>query len=286
MQVAVLGTGLLGRPVAERLHATGHSVTVYNRTPYKTDRLKEFGLTVAASAREAVKSADCVLLLLADAAAIRAVLFSESRPSLAGRTIVQMGTIGPSESVALHNGITAAGGDYCEAPVLGSVAEAQAGSLLLMFGGTRDQLSRWSAVLCSLSRKPSYVGSVGKAAALKLALNQLIAAEIAAFSLSLGLVQQESVDVALFMEVLRGSALFAPTFEKKLPRLLNRDYGNPNFSVRHLLKDVRLMLDTAKMDGLRTGGLEGVIPLLSGVIDRGLADVDYSAIFEAVNPQP
>ncbi len=285
MHLAVLGTGLLGRPIAERLHHTGHSVTVYNRTRHKTTRLAELGIKVAASPREAVESSDCILLLLADAEAIRAVLWDQPTQLLAGRIIIQMGTIGPAQSLALQEDLAAAGGEYCEAPVLGSVAEAEGGSLLVLFGGTREQLTRCDEALGSLSREPHYVGTVGKAAALKLALNQLIAAETAAFSLSLALVEQEHVDVDLFMQVLRGSALFAPTFDKKLPRLLSREYGSPNFSVRHLLKDVHLVLEHATRHGLTTTGLEGVIPLLSGAIDRGLADDDYSAMFETVNPQ-
>ena len=286
MHVAVLGAGLLGRPIAERLHHTGHSVTVYNRTRHKTDRLAEIGITVAASTREAVESSDHILLLLADAEAIQAVLLDQPPQRLAGRIIIQMGTIGPAQSVAFQKDIAAGGGEYCEAPVLGSVAEAQKGALLVLFGGTREQLTRCDEVLGSLGREPYYVGPVGKAAVLKLALNQLIAAEMAAFSLSLALVQQEHVDVELFMAVLRKSALFAPAFDKKLPRLLSRDYSSPNFSVQHLVKDMHLFLERARAMSLTTSSLEGVIPLLSGAIDRGFADVDYSAMFETVSPQP
>jgi 3-hydroxyisobutyrate dehydrogenase len=286
MHVAVLGAGLLGRPIAERLHRIGHSVTVYNRTGHKTDRLAELGITIAASPREAVESADRILLLLADAEAIQAVLLNLPPQRLAGRIIIQMGTIGPAESVAFQQNIAAGGGEYCEAPVLGSVAEAQKGTLLILFGGTRDQLTRCDEVLGSLGQEPHYVGPVGKAAALKLALNQLIAAEMAAFSLSLALVQLEHVDVDLFMAVLRKSAVFAPAFDKKLPRLLSRDYSSPNFSVQHLVKDVHLFLERARTKSLATSSLEGVLPLLSGAMERGLADADYSAMFETVSQQP
>ena len=192
MHVAVLGAGLLGRPIAERLHHTGHSVTVYNRTRHKTDRLAELGITVAASTREAVESSDHILVLLADAEAIQAVLLDQPPQRLAGRIIIQMGTIGPAQSVAFQKDIAAGGGEYCEAPVLGSVAEAQKGALLVLFGGTREQLTRCDEVLGSLGREPYYVGPVGKAAVLKLALNQLIAAEMAAFSLSLALVNRNT----------------------------------------------------------------------------------------------
>ena len=98
-----------------------------------------------------------------------------------------------------------------------------------MVGGTQDQLHRWGPVLQSLGQEPRLVGPVGQAAALKLALNQLIAAEITAFSLSLGLIQRSGVSVDLFMSILKESALFAPVFEKKLPRLQQRQYDHPNF---------------------------------------------------------
>lgn len=287
MNVAVLGIGVLGRAVAERLQATGHRVTVYNRTKAKTEPLQSLGINVATSAAQAITQADCTLLFLADAAAIRSVVSSaDGRASIAGRTLIQMGTIGPSESRAFQKAVAEFGGEYFEAPVLGSIAEAQAGTLLLMVGGTQGQLERWGPVLRSLGRTPRLVGPVGQAAALKLALNQLIAAEIAAFSLSLGLVQRAGISVDLFLSVLKESALFAPAFEKKLPRLQQRHYDQPNFSTIHLLKDVNLVLSEAKENGLGTSALDGIRVVLEGAIAQGYGAADYSALNEEINPQP
>jgi 3-hydroxyisobutyrate dehydrogenase len=223
--------------------------------------------------------------MLADVAAIRAVLLtSASLAVLRGKTVIQMGTIAQDESLALQVEVERAGGSYCEAPVLGSLAEAQAGTLFVMVGGTEEQFVQWGPLFRSLSRKPRLVGPVGKSASLKLALNQLIAAEISAFALSLGLVQRAGVPVDTFMAILRESALFAPAFEKKLPRLLTRDYQHPNFSTRHLLKDVDLFLTEASGYELATNGLEGIRPVLERTIAQGLGDSDYSAIFEVINP--
>ncbi|HET6676292.1 MAG TPA: NAD(P)-dependent oxidoreductase [Nitrospiraceae bacterium] len=286
MRITILGTGILGRAIADRLHRADQRVTVYNRTRSKAEPLEKLGITVADSCEDAVSRADVIILLLADAPAIRSMLFENLGPNLAGRTVIQMGTIGPDESRSFQKEAVAAGGDYCEAPVLGSVSEARNGTLLVLFAGIKSQLDRLAEVFRPLTPCPVFVGPVGKAAALKLALNQLIAAETAAFSLSLGIVQREAIDVEVFMDVLRNSALFAPTYEKKLPRFLDRDYRNPNFSTRHLLKDVRLVLNEAKMCGLSTGALEGILPLLSNTITGGLGDMDYSAIYEAINPRP
>ncbi len=285
MKIAVLGTGLMGKPIAERLRSAGHSVAVYNRTQHKAEGLRDQGIAVAERPEEAIQTAEVVLLLLADAAAIRDVLLGETaRKLLAGRSVVQMGTIGPRESCALGDEISDAGGEYLEAPALGSIAEVRAGTLYVLVGGTEDQYARRLDLFRCLSQAPRLVGPVGKAAALKLALNQLIAAETAAFSLSLGLVQREGVPVDTFMDVLRQSALYAPTFEKKLPRLLGRDFTNPNFSTRHLLKDVDLFLEEATDLGLDAGSLAGVRPLLEKTIAQGLGEADYSALYMAVDP--
>ncbi|HJT21562.1 MAG TPA: NAD(P)-dependent oxidoreductase [Nitrospira sp.] len=283
---AVIGAGLLGRAIAERLHAAGESVIVYNRTPSKALPLQAQGITVVERADQAIGQADCSLLLLSDAAAIRSVLLTSAcATALRGKLMIQMGTIGVDESVALQTEIARLGGHYCEAPVLGSLAEAKAGMLLVMVGATEPQFQEWSPLFRLLSREPRLIGSVGKAAALKLALNHLIASETAAFALSLGSIQRSGVPVESFMEILRESALYAPTFDKKLSRLTSRDYSRPNFSVRHLLKDLDLFLRYGSELGLATIAAEGIRPLLRQAIERGLDDEDYSAIFEVLTPR-
>jgi 3-hydroxyisobutyrate dehydrogenase len=285
MTITLLGTGLLGRAIAGRLQSVGHTVTVYNRTTTKALPLQTCGVTVVTRPEQAIAQADCVVLMLADAAAIHAVLLTPaSLAVLRDKTVIQMGTIAQEESRALQIEIERAGGSYCEAPVLGSLAEAQAGTLMVMVGGTEEQFVHWSPLFRSLSREPRLIGPVGKAASLKLSLNQLIAAEISAFALSLGLVQRAGVPVDTFMAILKESPLFAQAFEKKLPRLLRRDYQHPNFSTRHLLKDTELFIREASCYALTTSSLEGVKPVLEQTIAQGLGDSDYSAIFEVVNP--
>ena len=146
-------------------------------------------------------------------------------------------------------------------------------------------MERWHEVLKCFCEAPLLVGPIGRAAALKLALNQLIAAHVTAFSLSLGLIQRSGVEVETFMNVLRQSTLMAPMFEKKLPRLLTRDYAHPNFSTRHLLKDVELCLNAARDVNVVTPVLAGIRGVLEEAVGQGLQDVDYSSVFEAVVPE-
>lgn len=202
---------------------------------------------------------------------------------MAGRTIIQTGTIGPSESRNLAQDFNKAGAAYLEAPVLGSIPEATRGDLIVMVGADHDQYARWKGLLNIFGPTPVQIGSVGQAAAVKLALNQLIASLTTAFAVSLGFVQRLNVNTDLFMEILRNSVLYAPTFDKKLQRMLDRHFENPNFPTKHLSKDVAFFRGEASQLGVNTDLLEG-IQVLNRAMEQGLAEADYSALYQAVNP--
>lgn len=285
MKVGFLGTGLMGKPLAQRLLAANIPVIAYNRTASKLEELKAAGVQIAESPENAIALSDCLILMLTNASAIEQVLLSDSaKTQLKGRTIIQMGTISPQESQDIEKQVIAAGGEYLEAPVLGSIPEAEIGKLIVMVGATPEQFAKWSNLLQNFGSEPRLIGSVGTAAAVKLALNQLIASLTTAFALSLSLVQKQGVEVETFMELLRQSALYAPTFDKKLKRMLERDFSNPNFPTKHLLKDTNLFLNQAQSNNLNTYSLEGVRQILEIAQEMGLADADYSALFNAVNP--
>ena len=285
MKIALIGTGLMGRPMGERVLAAGYHLTVFNRSREKAELLRSSGAEIAATAAEAIGSAECVLLMLADGIAIREVLFNENpKPDLARRTVIQMGTISPTESIGFHKEVLERGGDYLEAPVLGSIPEASAGKLLIMVGASKPQFDKWSTLLESFGSEPLLIGEVGKAAAVKLALNQLIASLTVGFASSLGLVQSLGIEAGLFMKILRRSALHAPIFDKKLKFMLDRDYGIGNFPSKHLLKDVALFSAAAQTVNLETIGIEAIHRLLEITLEKGYADGDYSALFEAVRP--
>jgi 3-hydroxyisobutyrate dehydrogenase len=196
-----------------------------------------------------------------------------------------MGTIAPTDSRAIRDEVVAAGGDYLEAPVLGSIPEAKAGKLIVMVGGSPEQFQRWSELLQNFGSEPLLIGSVGAAAAVKLALNQLIGSLTAAFALSLGFVQRQGADVDLFMQILRDSALYAPTFDKKLQRMLNRNYSNPNFPTKHLMKDTELFIAEAKSVDLNVSSIEGVRNILEMALNRAFSEDDYSSLFSTINPE-
>jgi 3-hydroxyisobutyrate dehydrogenase len=284
MKIGFLGTGLMGAPMVARLLAVGITVMAYNRTAEKLIPLQQLGAKIATSPDQVIKEVDCLILMLTNALAIQEVLGLNSvQSNLNNRTIIQMGTIAPSESTQLRDKIVAQGGEYLEAPVLGSIPEAKNGTLLVMVGATEKQFEQWSNLLTYFGSEPMLIGEVGSAAALKLALNQLIASLTSAFALSLAFLSKQEVNIEKFMTILRQSALYAPTFDKKLTRMLEKNYANPNFPTKHLLKDVNLFLEESEKLDLTAFNLTGVQRILEKALEMGLAEEDYSALYAAIS---
>lgn len=283
MKLGFLGVGLMGKPMIERLVSLGYKVIAYNRTIEKLEPLKSLGVKITNSPAEVIKETNATILMLSDITAIKSLLFTkEAQAFIKNKTIIQMGTISPSQSQELMQTVTDLGGDYLESPVLGSIAEAKTGKLIVMVGSMPQQLMLWQEVLKAFTDKPLWIGEVGKAAALKLALNQLISSLTASFSLSLAYVKASGVDIDLFMEILRQSAIYAPTFDKKLNRFLEDNYSNPNFPVKHLEKDTHLFLEESSKLQINTIVLQSIHSLLLKAIERGDGDLDYSAIFRSL----
>jgi 3-hydroxyisobutyrate dehydrogenase len=275
----------MGAPMAEVLARRGYTVTVYNRTRVKADALRAAGIRVASRPEEALQLCECAILMLSDAAAINDTLMTQSTAGLfESRTVIQMGTIGPTESRRLRDAVVARRADYLEAPVLGSIPEVRSSTLIVMVGGDIDLFERWRTLLESFGPSPIFIGPVGQAATVKLAMNQLIGSLIAAFSLSLGIALRSGVDAERLMSVLRRSALYAPTFDKKFSRLIHREYSNPNFPLKHLQKDIHLFIQEGAALGLSTDWLAALDRALVDALRRAHLDDDYAAINEMLNP--
>ncbi|MFQ4138781.1 NAD(P)-dependent oxidoreductase [Nodosilinea sp. PGN35] len=290
MNIGVIGTGLMGAPMALRLLSAGHKVWVYNRTPERLKPLELAGAKVCATPLALLQQVEAVIFMVTNGEAVRSLLESMGlgtrAASLAGKAILQMGTIAPAESQQLSQTVAAAGGTYLEAPVLGSIPEAKNGRLIVMVGAETDAYQRWQTLLGCLGTTLYHVGPVGSAATLKLAMNQLIGSLTAAFAQSLGLVQAAGIDVETFMAVVRQSALYAPTFDKKLHRMQTRQFADPNFPTKHLLKDMGLFVEAAQAAGLSPFPAESVRHLVEQAVQAGLEDDDYAALFNVVSPLP
>jgi 3-hydroxyisobutyrate dehydrogenase-like beta-hydroxyacid dehydrogenase len=281
-RVALLGLGVLGRPMAARLAESDHQVVVWNRTPGKSAALEELGATAATSAAGAVAATEFTVLMLRDGPVTAEVLDAVG-DAVADRTLVQMATIAPEESRTIAARVVARGGRFLEAPVLGSVPQAKNGTLQVLAAGEPADIARATPMLQAFGVVRT-VGPLGAGATMKLALNQLIPTLASAFALSLGMIRRSGADLELFLDVLRQSTFHAKTFDQKLPMILGRDFTATNFPAELMLKDVELILGETRRLGLETAVLEGVRELCQKTVDRGAGRSDYSALAATIDP--
>ena len=274
--IGVIGLGLMGTAMARRLAQSGWAVTGYNRHPREIE-----DIPVAATLAELADRAETLWLMVSDHKACREVIDALGEAGIRDHVVINSSTIAPSESAEIARRVEALGGEYLEAPVLGSVPQAQSGTLQLLLGGELDLVERLDPLLRVLGT-PTHFGEIRSGAGAKLAFNQLIGSLTAAFSMSLGLVQREGVDVDKFMATLRESALYAPTFDKKLDNMLGHSFDKANFPLKHLLKDIRLFTQSACGQGIDTHLLIGLQHVLEEGVYAGHGNHDYSALFETV----
>jgi len=284
-KISFLGAGLMGSRMAVRLAENGFDISVFNRTKEKVEHLSKQGIVICNTANEAVEKGNVIISMLSDYRAINQVLFPDQYLLYTNKILIQMSTISPDENLNVKKEIEKRGGTFVEAPVLGGITQAQSGELIIMVGAEEAQFNSLKEIFNTLGNNVKLIGEAGKASALKLSYNQLIATMNSAFYMSLGYVMDKGIDIDLFMDILRNSTLYAPAYDKKLNNLVNRDYDKTNFSLRLLLKDVNLIVDEFEKSRVDCLTLKGVKFLLERGIHFEHGEEDYSAMFEIIYPK-
>ena len=279
--VAVVGLGAMGSRVARRFVAAGHDVFVWNRTAGKIGPLAAIGAVPVASPAEAARRADAVMTMVADPPALRAV--TEGPDGLAaaagaGTTVIEMSTVGPAAVSWLRSALPTATA-LLDAPVLGSVSEAESGSLRIFVGGEPSDAERWAPVLAALG-SPVHVGPLGSGAAAKLVANSTLLGVLGILGEALALADGLGLARDAAFEVLAGTPIAAQA-ERRRPAVESGDYP-----VRFLLslarKDAGLIAEAAEAAGVDLRLATAAGSWFRDADDAGWGDRDYSAILARI----
>ncbi|WBB68110.1 NAD(P)-dependent oxidoreductase [Micromonospora sp. WMMD812] len=209
-EIAVLGTGRMGTPIAHRLLAAGHPVTVWNRTAARAEPLRRAGARVAATPAEAVRGVHLAVTMLTDPAAVDTVLFGSDGAAAAlppGACLVEMSTIGPDAVRALARRLPD-DVHLVDAPVGGSVDAAAAGRLRILAGGPAAAVERVGPVLAALGTV-RHLGPTGAGAAAKLVLNTALLVGVAGVADALSVARAAGVGREAALDLLREGPLGA-----------------------------------------------------------------------------
>jgi len=235
--ITVVGLGIIGSAWARNLHADGLTVRGWNRTPrafpfYEADLAK------------AVTGAEMIIIVVADPPAVESVLDVIVPHLKPGQLVAQSSTISAQWTKLFARRVEATGAGFLEAPFTGSKPAAEARKTVFYLGGPVELVEKARPVLERLSASRLHVGALGKASSLKLAMNLNLALMMEALSESLTLARAEGIPDDKFFDALHLNVGRSGLSDLKEPKLRGKDYA-PQFSLKHMNKDLRLTLETA-----------------------------------------
>ncbi len=275
MRIAFLGLGIMGRPMATRLVAAGHEVSVWNRTA----RQHVEGATTAVSPADAAKDAEVVWSCVADTAAVERVMFGDDgavHSLREGVIVVDSSTISPSSTLQFAEKVNAMGVHWVDAPVTGSKIGAENGQLIFIVGGADEPVAYLDPLFKAMGKQVIHVGPTSKGQSAKLGMNLMIALIYEGFAEALTLTQKLGVEPQKMIELIQASMVRSGVTDYKAPFVLRRDYS-PNFPLRLMHKDIHIMLDMAKENRIKLPALETVDEVYELASEEGWDDLDYAA---------
>ena len=279
--VAVIGLGAMGARFAHRFLDAGHEVIVWNRTPEKGEDLVSRGATQAASPADAARSAEGVVTAVADPTALRAVTEGPDGITAGaggGSTVIEMSTVGPDAIRRLRSALPPGTG-LLDAPVLGSLSEAEAGTLHVFVGGEKELADRWTPLLSALG-EPMHVGPLGSGASLKLVANATLVGTMTMLGETIALADALEVPREITFGVLAWTPL-ATQAERRREPLTTGEFPR-RFDLSLARKDAELVREAATATGVDARVLTAAATWFTEAERAGLADEDYSTVLRRI----
>jgi len=257
MQIGIAGLGKMGSAIAQRLIEVGHDLTVWNRSPEKARPLANAGAKVATNPADVARTAQTVITILSDAAAIDAVYGGPAgllAGDLTGKLFIEMSTVAPATETALAEKVRAKGAALVECPVGGTTGPARQGKLIGLMGGEPADIERARPILEHLCRRLELCGPVGAGAVMKLTINMPLMIYWQALGEALALCRPLGLDPARLMELLADTSGGPNVLKVRGPAvaamLKGGDLGPVTFDIDSAVKDLRTMLGEGKRQGL------------------------------------
>lgn len=287
--VSLLGLGLLGSALAQRLLAAGYTVHGYDHAPHCRERAPALGVALVPDGVTLADRSSVLLTCLPDGPAVWKALFEEGIAANlpAGAAVIDLTTCAPSEARALSERLAAQGVQCLDAPVSAGVPQLLAGNSAITVGGAPATVERVHALLTAIAPNIYHLGPAGAGAAAKLVGNLVLGLNRLALAEGLALAERLGLDGATLLECLRAGGAYSRVMDTKAERMLHARYTEPDARLRQHAKDVNLILELGEEAGftLPTSTLHAEI--LQRATDLGFAEADNAAIIEALRrPTP
>jgi 3-hydroxyisobutyrate dehydrogenase-like beta-hydroxyacid dehydrogenase len=279
-----VGLGVMGSEMVSRLLSKGHTVTGYNRTRAKAQRLIDRGMKWADSPRAVCASADVTFSMVTNEKALAAIMEgSDGILSVVapGKFLIDMSTVSPHYSRSVAAKAREKGADMIDAPVSGSVITLQEGKLSVMVGGRRETFDRLKPILDDIGPKVTYVGDNGLALSMKIATNLSLAVQMMAFCEGVLLAEKSGIAREVAVDVLTNSAIASPMIKYRGPFVLTMP-AEAWFDVNMMQKDMMLALDMGRALDIPLPTTAVCNEFLTAARGMGFAKQDFAVVFEVL----
>lgn len=279
--VAVLGTGLIGAPVARNLHKQGFIVHVWNRTTAKAQALVADGVQAFDTTADAVHGADIIVTMLKDGPSVQDAI-QAAVPALTQGTIwVQLSTVGIEGIETLTALAEQHGLVFYDAPVQGTRQPAELAQLIILASGPIEQRPAVQSVFDAIGKRTLWVSEqIGASSRLKLALNNWAFALTHGLAESLAIAKGLGVDPALVVDVVTGGPMDSGYFQAKAAAILAENY-TASFSIVNAVKDAQLLVDAAAQAGVQVDAAQAGLRRFERALQAGHGDKDMAASYLA-----
>ena len=270
--VGVIGLGIIGSRVAERLRRADYHVFVWNRT---TRAVPGF----LASPHEIAEVAQVIQIFVRDAEALLEVM-NDMKPVLKKHHIIcAHATVSKAAMLEAANIAAEMGAGFLDCPFTGSRMAAENGELVYYVGGDQKELEKATKVLEASSKKIMHFGKVGDATVLKIVTNLVSGAVVGALAEALAITKTQGVEAEMLMQAFEGNANCSPLIKMKLPAMITAGY-EPHFSLKNMLKDGRYAQILAKEKDLAALVLDASVKAMDKAAKAGKGDLDFAVVYE------
>jgi 2-hydroxy-3-oxopropionate reductase len=284
MDIAFIGMGIMGRPMAINLKKAGHAVSVYGRRPETMAAPLAAGCIACTSPADAAARADLIIVMVPDTPDVETVLFGDrcvAETARPGSVVVDMSTISPTATQAFAERLGAQGVDMLDAPVSGGEVGAINATLSIMVGGRPEVFERVKPVLEAMGKNIVRVGEHGAGQVAKACNQIVVGVSIQGVAEALLFARKNGVDPARVRDALMGGFAGSRILEVHGKRMLDNDY-TPGFKTRLHQKDLNIVMQTAKELGLALPGAALVMQHLNALMGTGNGELDSSAVMKIV----